>query len=169
MQPSWSTSPSGCVTHSSTAVSTWPSAAGKSRLAPSSLVKAPAPDRIIALAAARGENVGGLTPWVSPIAMEQPRMHARPVSLDFVIVDDDASFREAATTLLLDLGHRVVGEAGSVGAARSEIGRLRPDAVLLDVNLPDGDGFSLARELRDNGGPTVLLISTDPDIAPRRT
>jgi len=96
-------------------------------------------------------------------------MHARPVSLDFVIVDDDASFREAATTLLLDLGHRVVGEAGSVGAARSEIGRLRPDAVLLDVNLPDGDGFSLARELRDNGGPTVLLISTDPDIAPRRT
>jgi DNA-binding NarL/FixJ family response regulator len=96
-------------------------------------------------------------------------VHARAVPLDFVIVDDDAVFREAATTLLVDLGYRVIGEAGSVSMARAQITQLHPDAVLLDVNLPDGDGFSLARELSENDGPTVLLISTDPNIAPERT
>jgi DNA-binding NarL/FixJ family response regulator len=95
-------------------------------------------------------------------------VHARDMALDFLIVDDDPAFREAAATLLADRGYRVVGEAGTVTAARAAILRLHPDAVLLDINLPDGDGFSLARELHDNGGPPVLLISTDPDIAPRR-
>ena len=78
-----------------------------------------------------------------------------------LIVDDDASFRAMATALLTARGHRVVGEAGSLTEARLAVARLRPDAILLDVNLPDGDGLSLAAELGGDGGPRVLLTSSD--------
>jgi DNA-binding response OmpR family regulator len=56
----------------------------------------------------------------------------------------------------------VVGEAGSAGEGLILASTLRPDAVLLDVNLPDGDGLSVAARLSADGGPRVLLTSTDP-------
>ena len=64
------------------------------------------------------------------------------------------------------LGLEVVGEAESVAAAISAARELRPDAVLVDVGLPDGDGISLARELCAlPWRPRVVLTSTDPDAA----
>jgi DNA-binding response OmpR family regulator len=80
-----------------------------------------------------------------------------------LIVDDDAQFRRVAAELLADRGYRVVGEAGSAAVGLALADELRPDAVLLDVNLPDGDGLSVAARLCGNGGPRVLLTSTDPD------
>jgi CheY-like chemotaxis protein len=78
-----------------------------------------------------------------------------------LIVDDDAQFRVVAAELLADRGYRVIGEAGNVADGLALAEELRPDAVLLDVNLPDGDGLSVAARLSGNGGPRVLLTSTD--------
>jgi anti-anti-sigma factor len=80
-----------------------------------------------------------------------------------LIVDDDAGFRQVARILLQRCGLRVAGEASDGAQARSGCERLRPDAVLLDVNLPDGYGPALACELRSAWpGLPVLLTSTDP-------
>jgi two-component system nitrate/nitrite response regulator NarL len=79
-----------------------------------------------------------------------------------LIVDDDAAFRRVASELLEDLGFCVVGAAADGQQAIAEAARLRPDAVLLDVQMPDTDGFSVACQLtRRQGAPRVLLISTD--------
>ena len=86
-----------------------------------------------------------------------------------LIVDDHPSFRASARVLLEAEGFEVVGEAvdglGGLEAAR----RLRPDVVLLDVALPDIDGFDVAARLTANGtAPAVILVSSrDPsDFGP---
>jgi CheY-like chemotaxis protein len=80
-----------------------------------------------------------------------------------LIVDDDAQFRRVVAELLADRGYRVVGEAGSAADGLALAEELRPDAVLLDVNLPDGDGLSVATRVSGNRGPRVLLTSADAD------
>ena len=86
-----------------------------------------------------------------------------------LIVDDDPDFRDSAGRVLSDRGYNVVGAAATVGQARAAMRDARPDAVLLDVNLPDGDGIDFARELtaRDHG-LRVLLTSSDAGAAPSR-
>jgi CheY-like chemotaxis protein len=79
-----------------------------------------------------------------------------------LIVDDNVAFRRVASELLEDLGFSVVGEAGEGRTAIAEAARLRPDAVLLDVHMPDMDGFSVARQLtRRQRALRVVLTSTD--------
>jgi DNA-binding NarL/FixJ family response regulator len=82
-----------------------------------------------------------------------------------LVVADDPEFRELAGRLLAASGLVVVGEADSVAAAREAAARLEPSAVLLDVELPDGDGITLARELAAlPWRPRVVLTSIDGDI-----
>ena len=64
-----------------------------------------------------------------------------------LVVDDDATFRRLARLVLAASGLTVVAEAGSVAEARSTAARVKPDGALVDVELPDGDGFELAGEL----------------------
>ena len=65
-----------------------------------------------------------------------------------------------------DWGHAVIAEAGSVAEALTQADALRPDTVLVDLGLPDGDGFSLARQLRTRSWPMrVVLFSSDGDRA----
>ena len=79
-----------------------------------------------------------------------------------LVVDDDVTFRHLAALLLDDLGHRMVGEAGSIAEALVRVEQLRPDAALVDIGLPDGDGHSLAWQLRQLPWPLrIVLISTD--------
>jgi DNA-binding NarL/FixJ family response regulator len=81
------------------------------------------------------------------------------------VVDDDPEFRELARLLLAGSGLPVVGEAGSVATALTVAVQLRPVAVLADVELPDGDGLALARELAVlPWRPSVVLTSIDGDI-----
>ena len=61
----------------------------------------------------------------------------------------------------------MVGEAGDGASALSAAADLRPDVVLLDVNLPDTTGFEVARRLRGSGAQVVLTSDRDPsEIAP---
>ena len=75
-------------------------------------------------------------------ACEHERM--RPTVL---IVDDHADFRASARALLEAEGFDVVGEAASGEEAIAEAGRLRPEVILLDIQLPGDDGFAVARRL----------------------
>jgi DNA-binding NarL/FixJ family response regulator len=77
------------------------------------------------------------------------------------IVDDHPTFRATARLILEAEGYDVVGEAPDGHTALTEAGRLHPDLVLLDVNLPDTDGFQVARRLTaEHGAPAVVLISS---------
>ena len=78
-----------------------------------------------------------------------------------LIVDDHASFRATARQLLEAEGYEVVGEAGDGASALEAVARLHPDIVLLDVQLPDMDGFEISRQLCANGAsPKVVLTSS---------
>ena len=78
-----------------------------------------------------------------------------------LIVDDHPVFRANARAVLESEGFDVVGEAGSAAEALAALRRERPDVVLLDVQLPDGDGFELAEVLTSNGSAVnVVLVSS---------
>ncbi len=78
-----------------------------------------------------------------------------------LIVDDHPSFRATARALLTAEGFEVVGEAHNGVAALRCAKELHPDLVLLDVQLPDFDGFEVASRLTGNGnGPIVVLTSS---------
>jgi DNA-binding NarL/FixJ family response regulator len=80
-----------------------------------------------------------------------------------LIVDDHPSFRATARVLLESEGYEVVGEAQDGESALLAAAELRPEVVVLDVQLPDLDGFEVARRLlgRANGsGPAIVLTSS---------
>jgi DNA-binding NarL/FixJ family response regulator len=78
-----------------------------------------------------------------------------------LIVDDHPSFRASARALLESEGFDIVGEAHDGLGAIEAAHELHPDVVLLDVQLPDIDGFEVATRLTGNGaGPTVILVSS---------
>lgn len=78
-----------------------------------------------------------------------------------LIVDDHAAFRESASALLEAEGFDVVGAAADGEEAIAEIERLRPEIVLVDVQLPGVDGFAVAERLAETiDPPAVILISS---------
>lgn len=78
-----------------------------------------------------------------------------------LIVDDHPVFRTRARQLLETEGFEVVGEAADGAAAIEAARTLGVDIVLLDVYLPDVDGFEVARRLISNGArPAIVLISS---------
>lgn len=86
-----------------------------------------------------------------------------------VIVDDHPGFRSAAKVLLEAEGFDVIGEAADGMSALTVIGLLHPRVVLLDIQLPDTDGFDIAEQLARAGDPpAVVLVSTRSASAYRR-
>jgi DNA-binding NarL/FixJ family response regulator len=78
-----------------------------------------------------------------------------------VIVDDHPDFRESASALLEAEGFSVVGQAADGDEAIATVERLRPQVVLLDIQLPDLDGFVVAERLAVGPDPPrVVLISS---------
>jgi DNA-binding NarL/FixJ family response regulator len=78
-----------------------------------------------------------------------------------VIVDDHPSFRSSARLLLESDGFEVIGEAATGEEGVDVALELRPDLVLLDVNLPDIDGFEVATRITaDPSAPAVILTSS---------
>lgn len=78
-----------------------------------------------------------------------------------LIVDDHAGFRSFARAMLEADGFDVVGEATDGAAALAAARALAPEIVLLDVALPDMNGFAVCEALLDDGpGPAVVLTSS---------
>ncbi len=83
------------------------------------------------------------------------------MSSSVLIVDDHNGFRVWAHAFLEAQGYRVVGEAADGAEAIIAVGRLCPDVVLLDVHLPDLDGFEVAHRIAEAAeAPAVVLISS---------
>ena len=91
------------------------------------------------------------------------------VSRSVLIVDDHAEFRRVAHMMLEAAGFDVVGEAADGQSALAEAARLRPGLVLLDIQLPDLDGFDVADRLaRSADPPAVVLTSSRAESTYRR-
>jgi DNA-binding NarL/FixJ family response regulator len=83
------------------------------------------------------------------------------VAWSVLIVDDHAGFRSSARALLEADGYEVLGEAADGESAVEEARRLRPQVVLLDIQLPGMDGFAVAETLAaEPSGPTVVFVSS---------
>lgn len=86
-----------------------------------------------------------------------------------LIVDDHADFRAFARDLLQAAGLDVVGEAHDGASAVTAARELRPRIVLLDIQLPDLDGFEVCERLAGDGaGPVVVLTSSRSESTYRR-
>lgn len=80
--------------------------------------------------------------------------------LRLLIVDDEPPARARLRRLLAELpGVAVAGEAGDGVEALEAVARLRPDALLLDVQMPAIDGFGVAASLPEPGGPAVVFVT----------
>ena len=75
-----------------------------------------------------------------------------------LIVDDDKGLRETLADFLGMEGYDI-REAGNVAEARAAIAKGEPDLVLLDINMPGGDGLSLAGELRSKSLLPIIILS----------
>jgi DNA-binding NarL/FixJ family response regulator len=83
------------------------------------------------------------------------------MGITVLVVDDHPTFRASARRLLESEGFRVVGEAADGASALAQARALRPRLALVDVYLPDGDGFEVASRLSQlDDAPAVVLISS---------
>ena len=82
-----------------------------------------------------------------------------------LIVDDHAGFRRFARRLLETDGFTVVGEAHNGASALAAVEALRPELVLLDVVLPDTDGFAIAERLAENDRASVVVLTSSREAA----
>ena len=82
-----------------------------------------------------------------------------------LLVDDNEEFLSSATRLLGSHGVEIVGCASSIDEALRLTSTLRPEVVLVDVELGDEDGFDLARRIRSQIPAThvILISSYEPD------
>jgi DNA-binding NarL/FixJ family response regulator len=82
-----------------------------------------------------------------------------------LIVDDHAAFRFVARQLLEAEGFAVVGEAGTGRSAIAAADELQPDVVLLDIGLPDIEGFAVAEQLSTSRGRPLIALTASRDEA----
>ena len=82
-----------------------------------------------------------------------------------LVVDDHAGFRAHARRLLECEGYRVVGEAGDCASALVAARELEPELALVDVHLPDADGFELASRLGSLEAPPAVVLTSSRDGA----
>jgi DNA-binding NarL/FixJ family response regulator len=85
-----------------------------------------------------------------------------------LIVDDHRDFRAFARALLEVGGFEVVGEAVDGASALVAARTLRPALVLLDVQLPDMDGFAVCEQLAGDDGPPVVVLTSTRDVSSYR-
>ena len=82
-----------------------------------------------------------------------------------LIVDDHQTFRSVARELLESEGFEVVGESEDGISGIEAAASLRPDLVLLDVQLPDLTGFEVARRLVEQGVPMSVVLTSSRDAS----
>jgi DNA-binding NarL/FixJ family response regulator len=82
-----------------------------------------------------------------------------------LIIDDHAGFRAQARALLAAEGFTVIGEALDGRSGLEAVRTLRPDVVLLDIGLPDIEGFEVARELAVPGPPPLVVLTSSREAS----
>ncbi len=82
-----------------------------------------------------------------------------------LIVDDSAGFRVQARALLEAEGFQVVGEAGDGQSGLAAARMLAPQLVLLDIGLPDVEGFEVARSLANDEAPPLIVLTSSREAA----
>jgi DNA-binding NarL/FixJ family response regulator len=80
-----------------------------------------------------------------------------------LIVDDDPRFRAQARDVLAADGFVVIGEAPDGASGLKAAQALKPDFVLLDIGLPDIEGFEVAQALSINGPPPLVVLTSSRD------
>ncbi len=86
------------------------------------------------------------------------------MAITVLIVDDHPSFRASARMLLEAEGFEVVGEAPDGLTAIEAVHELQPQMVLLDVQLPDIDGFEVAARITANGSAPAVVLTSSRDV-----
>jgi DNA-binding NarL/FixJ family response regulator len=87
------------------------------------------------------------------------------VPVRVLIVDDHESFRSSARLLLEAEGYEVVGEAADGQSGLRAAAELAPDVILLDVHLPDVDGFDVAARLATTESAPRVVITSSRDAS----
>jgi DNA-binding NarL/FixJ family response regulator len=82
-----------------------------------------------------------------------------------LIVDDHETFRSFARALLETEGFDLIGEAADGTSGIEAVESLRPDLVVLDVQLPDLSGLEVLERLRVAGVPTPVLLTFSRDAS----
>ena len=85
--------------------------------------------------------------------------------MSVLIVDDHAGFRGHARRLLECEGYDVVGEAADCHSGLDAVRKIGPELVLVDVYLPDADGFELASRIRALPDPPSVVLTSSRDGA----
>jgi DNA-binding NarL/FixJ family response regulator len=81
-----------------------------------------------------------------------------------LVVDDSPQFRDVAAALLAERGIELLAEAADADQALHAAARACPDGILLDINLPDSDGFTVAAALAAQC-PAARIVLTSADVA----
>ena len=102
--------------------------------------------------------------WLAVWTLALRSMRISPV-MSVLIVDDHPSFRASARRLLEAEGFAVIGEAADGHTAIAAARQLTPDLVLLDVQLPDLDGFEVAERLTARGLPSAVVLTSSRNPA----
>lgn len=82
-----------------------------------------------------------------------------------LIVDDHAVVRHGLKTAIETHGYEVIAVAGSVNEAKAFMAQTNPDAIIVDINLPDGSGFDLVSWARKVSPATAIVVLTLNDGA----
>ena len=82
-----------------------------------------------------------------------------------LIVDDHAAVRHGLKSAIQSHGYEVVAEAGSINEAQAFMAQTNPDAIIVDINLPDGSGFDLVAWSRRVSPTTAIVVLTLNDGA----
>jgi DNA-binding NarL/FixJ family response regulator len=90
-------------------------------------------------------------------------VESQGVALRMVVVDDNRPFLNAARNVLRQEGIDVVGIASTSEEALQLVEELRPDVILVDVDLGEESGFDLAQRLASPDAASVVLISAYPE------
>jgi DNA-binding NarL/FixJ family response regulator len=114
------------------------------------------------LVVAGRRDVTGVSTVPAPRIACHDRGMTRP---SILIVDDHQPFRAQARDMLAQAGFDVIGEAVDGRGALSSVDRLRPSVVLLDVQLPDLDGFEVTRQLLARAEPPVVVLVSTRDAS----